>query len=107
MEIHRLDPQTVALTGLDPFACALLRQIVPSAAPGESSAARARLFSSPAAGAEPEFDEEWHEYVEPDLREYFQTNLSLVETDLAQLPPEGSEEIASLRIPVDHLDSWI
>ena len=107
MEIQRIDPQTVGLTGLDPFACALLRQIVPSAAPGEDPAARARLYSSPTGGAEPEFDEEWQEYIEPGLREQFQTNLSLVETDLAALPAQGSEDAAVLRIPVDHLDSWI
>jgi hypothetical protein len=107
MEIRRLDPQTVALAGLDPFACALLRQIIPSAAPGDNAAARARLFSSPTGGAEPEFDEDWRAWVEPDLHEHFQSSLSLVESDLAELPAEATEEPAELQIPVEHLDSWI
>src|SRR3954468_7136636 len=107
MEIRRPDPQTIALTGLDPFACALLRQIIPSAAPGDNAAARARLFSSPTRGAEPEFEEEWRNFVEPDLREHFQSTLSLVESDLAALPSEIGAEPAELRIPLDHLDSWI
>jgi hypothetical protein len=107
MQLARIDPQTVALTRLDPFVCGLLRQIVPSASPGDHPAARARIYSSPTGGAEPEFEADWQEYVEPDLREHFETSRSLVERDLAtlELPPE--EEFASLHIPVAHLDSWI
>jgi hypothetical protein len=107
MQLARIDPQTVALTGLDPFICGLLQQIVPSASPGDHPAARARIYSSPTAGAEPEFDADWQEYVEPDLREHFEASRSLVERDLANLATADGEELASLHIPVAHLDSWI
>jgi hypothetical protein len=107
MQLARIDPQTVALTKLDPFVCGLLRQIVPSASPGDHPAARARIYSAPTAGGEPEFEADWQEYVEPDLREHFEASRSLVERDLAKLQlPEG-EAFGSLRIPVVHLDSWI
>jgi hypothetical protein len=107
MQLARIDPQTVALRGLDPFDCELLRQIVPSASPGDHPAARARLYSAPTAGADPKFDEEWQEYVEPDLREQFEASRSLVERDLARLAAGPDEEMAALDIPVAHLDSWI
>lgn len=107
MQLARIDPQTVALTAIDPFICGLLQQIVPSSSPGDHPAARARIYSSPTGGAEPDFDEEWEEYVEPDLRAQFEASRSLVERDLATLAPAPGEELASLHIPVAHLDSWI
>ncbi|HEV7405593.1 MAG TPA: DUF2017 family protein [Chthoniobacteraceae bacterium] len=108
MQLARIDPLTIALTQLDPFVCDLLRQIVPSASPGDHPAAHARLYSSPSAGAEPELDADWREFVEPDLREHFEASRSLVERDLATLQPAGpGEEDSSLHIPVAHLDSWI
>jgi hypothetical protein len=107
MQLARTDSQTVALRGLDPFDCELLRQIVPSASPGDHPAARARLYSSPTAGADPAFDEDWQEYVEPDLRAHFEAGRSLVERDLTGLAAAPDEESAALDIPVAHLDSWI
>ncbi len=108
MQIARIDPQTVALTELEPFVCDLLQKIVPSASPGDHPAARARLYSSPSGGADPELDADWQEFVEPDLREHFEASRSLVERDLATLQPPASDPGgASLHIPVAHLDSWI
>lgn len=107
MQLARIDPQTVALTKIDPFFCGLLQQIVPNASPGDHPAARARIYSSPSAGEEPEFEEDWKEYVEPDLHEHFAASRSLVERDLARLETAPDGEAASLQIPIAHLDSWI
>jgi hypothetical protein len=107
MQLARIDPQTVALTQLDPFICDLLQKIVPSASPGDHPAAHARIYSSPSAGAEPDLDADWQEFVEPDLREHFEASRSLVERDLATLEPARGGGEASLNIPVAHLDSWI
>lgn len=108
MQIARTDPQTVALTQLDPFVCDLLQKIVPSASPGDHPAARARIYSSPVGDeSEPEFEADWREYVEPDLQEHFEASRSLVERDLATLQPPKGKGGAALNIPVAHLDSWI
>jgi hypothetical protein len=107
MRIRRLDPETVELSRIDPFVAEMLRRIGPSTDPGGSTAAEERLFSSPSGGGQPEFDEEWKSYVEPDLRELFRTAVERVEGDLAPLMSETVGFPASLRIPVAHLNDWI
>ena len=97
MEIRRQDAQTVAISGLNLFLCELLHQI----------GVRERLYSSPSGGAEPEFDSEWAEYVEPGLRQLFQSSLQVVEEDLSDFPPAEPGTLHTLRIPVKHLDAWL
>ena len=107
MLITRLDRNTVALSQLDRLCCELLQQIVSSAEPGDSEAARARLFSTPTGGREPEADRDWHEYVEPDLARLFQGALEIVQADLANFPPESRRQSPTLRIPVKNLEAWV
>lgn len=107
MEIQRIDEQTVAIEDLDIFLCELLHQIPDSADPSDSENARRRLFSSPTHGAEPGFDEEWTEYVEPELSQLFQSALDVVREDLADFPPGEPDRQHRLTIPVRHLESWI
>lgn len=96
------------LAGLDPFLADLLHQISSAADPEGSTEAQARLYSTPTAGAEPEFDEEWAEFVLPDLQEYFASSLEIVQGDLAGLPPmDAVEGEYQLQIPTAHLESWI
>ena len=107
MLIERLDEQTVALRDLDLLCCELLHQIAISAEPGDSEAARARLFSSPSGGREPELDAAWKEYVEPGLAQLFRSALDVVRGDLQDFPAADPAEDYSLLIPVKHLESWI
>lgn len=108
VEISRLDKQTVCVAGLDPFLSDLLQKIADAADPSGNTAAEARLYTTPTNGAEPEFDEEWTELIQPDLREYFATSVEIVQGDLlgfssAEENPESDE----LQIPVAHLEAWI
>ncbi len=108
VEISRLDEATVEVWGLNPFLADLLKQIVSAADPSGCDAAEARLYSTPTAGAEPEFDVEWEELIQPDLEEYFASSLDIVQTDLVKMPShESALSDYRLRIPMDHLESWI
>ena len=107
MLISRLDQDTVAITKLDRTCCELLTQIVSSADPGDSDAARARIFSTPTHGREPGADRDWHEYVEPDLARLFQGALEIVQADLAEFPPDNRRREHTLHLPVKNLEAWI
>ena len=106
VEIQRVDEQTVAVSGLSLLLCELLQQI-PVAAADDSDEAQARLFSTPTHGADPECDEEWKSYVEPGLRELFESALDVVQADLENFPPDEPAETHTLHLPVKNLESWI
>ena len=107
MTISRLDEQTLTLSELDLLAVELLHQIGISAEPEGSPAAAERLFPSPSAGRDSSLDRDWKNYVEPGLRELFQSSLEIIETDLADFPGQSSEDTYSLDLPVKHLEAWI
>jgi len=107
MRIRRCDAQTVELGDLDSICCELLRQVVASAQVDDSAAARERIYSSPTDGREPEFDQDWKNYVEPDLRDMFRSSQEIVQTSLENFPPDKTAESYSLRIPMKHLEAWI
>ncbi|RYD71775.1 MAG: DUF2017 family protein, partial [Verrucomicrobiaceae bacterium] len=107
MDIQRIDDQTVAIEDLDLFLCELLQQIPVSADPSDNESACSRLYSSPTQGAEPEFDEEWKEYVEPEMREHFESALDVVRGDMMDFPSTEADGHQALLVPVAHLESWI
>lgn len=108
MEITRIDGQTLRISQLDPLLRELLERIVASADPAGSEAAEARLFSKPTRDeAETDFVEDWREYVEPELRQIFQTSLQVIADDLRALEAGDTEGESVLEIPVSHLESWI
>jgi hypothetical protein len=107
VDIQRIDEQTIAIEDLDLFLCELLQQIPVSADPSGSESACSRLYSSPTHGAEPEFDEEWKEYVEPEMHQQFESALDVVREDMSDLPSGEGDAHHTLFVPVDHLESWI
>src|SRR5438046_3206388 len=81
----------------------LPRQIPESADPQGSEQARARLFSKP--GDDAKVNKDWVAYVEPGLRQLFQSALETVKDDLKKIAPDdvaGGTEFV-LRIPIEHL----
>lgn len=106
MTIQRLDPETVELSPLNTVVTELLQRIVPSAA-NDDPAVAARLFPDPSGGADRALDEDWKSYVEPDLRQLFQSALETVAEDIACLDMHGPKRLRSLRLPLSHLDPWI
>ena len=105
MEICRRN-DGLEISELDPFLAELLRQIPESTNTEEAPAAKARLFSVPA--AEDKFCEEWKLYVQPELQRLFKSATQTVAADLKQLC--GNEKTfanCTLRIPKEHADAWL
>ena len=89
---------------IDPLIADLLR-ILPASASVEDDAARSRIFSAPTAGEDKEADDDWHEYVEPELRELFQSHTDTVAADLSAMKSDA--DTCSLSIPAGHGRAWI
>ena len=108
MKIERLNDKIVAIGPLDLLGCDLLHQIRVSAEPGDSVAAKERLFPPPIRDKRSELRQEWKEYVEPELAQLFASHLDIIEKDLKNFPRgEPDEGSHTLHIPVKHLDAWI
>jgi hypothetical protein len=108
VKIQRCDDHTISIGPLDLLCCELLNQIRVSAIPDDTEAVRERLFPSPTHGEDEEFDEEWREYVDPELRHLFESSLETIQSDLEDFPPKTpAEEGHTLKIPVDHLEAWV
>ncbi len=93
-----------AFEEIDSFIADLLRAI-PDCATVEDEAARQRIFTPLTAGQDPAADEDWREYVEPDLRELFKSHTDIVGADLATMQRHG--KVHSLRIPLANARAWI
>jgi hypothetical protein len=97
------------LSHLDLFFVELLRQIPVSAEPGDSDAARTRLYP-PAArgpGAAPA-NEEWRTYVHPELKRLFTTATDVVREDLEAFEQGGeTNDDWAFEIPAPHFDQWL
>jgi hypothetical protein len=104
--IHRLDSHFLVITGISAFLGELLLGLT-GCVETEHPAVEKRMLSSPTAGEDPEWDAEWREYVDPDLRHIFQTSREVVDGDLAGFPGDLCCEPFTLKVPLEHLDAWI
>jgi hypothetical protein len=78
-----------------------------SAEPADNVEAHERLFPSPTGGRDRTLDRDWESYVEPGLRELFQSSLQIIEEDLAEFPPDEPADLYTLTLPIRHLEAWI
>ncbi len=100
MQIERTEEGSFIISALEPPLIGLFMAIPEAADPGENSAANRRLYPEPS--ADQEIREEWREYVEPGLREWFESATSTVKGDLQQL-----EATETLTIDLEHVDAWL
>ena len=108
MQITRPDEKTVLLSRLDALLSELLRRVPQSADPGDSAAARERLFSAPTHdGQEEELLSDWRDYIEPELAKLFLSSLEVIERDLKKLRIDKATGEATLSLAASHLDAWI
>ena len=107
MHIQRADRNHMELGEMDFLCSQFILQIVPSASATDDPAAQRRLYSSPSGGREAEFDEDWKNYVKPDLQNIFRSAQEIVEGDLKRFDPDEADESSTLRIPVKNLEAWI
>ena len=116
----------VVFEEIEPFFLDLLRRLPASADPADDAAARGRLFGSPLPPSEDgdEFNEDWRQFIEPELRSLFRTARETVQEDLGSLPPppavtpgEAAPDALDpaafaptahkLEIPTRHLEAWL
>ena len=107
MHIQRADRNHMELGEMDFLCSQFILQIVPSASATDDPAVQHRLYSSPSGGREAEFDEDWKNYVKPDLQNIFRSAQEIVEGDLKRFDPDESDESSTVRIPVKNLEAWI
>lgn len=108
MKITRLNERTIAIGPLDLFCTELLHQIRLSANPEGYRAAEERFFPSPTGGRDEEFDEDWAEYIQPELAELFASSIQVIEKDLAGFPPSlPADDHHTLELPISHLETWV
>jgi len=97
------------LAQLDLFFVELLRQVPVSADPGDSDAARDRIY--PVASNDPhaaEANEEWRTYVHPELKQLFTTASETVREDLRTFEElDDSTDSWAFEIPTAHFDQWL
>jgi hypothetical protein len=100
LQIARTEEGSFIVSELDPPLIGLFMAIPEAADPGENVAANERLYPKPS--ADHGMREEWREYVEPGLREWFESASATVKRDLEQLG--ASEELTILP---EHVDAWL
>ena len=100
MQIARTEEGSFIVSDLEPPLIGFFMAIPEAANPGENAAANERLYPKPS--ADREIREEWQEYVEPGLREWFESATSTVKGDLRQL-----ETTETLTIDPEHVDAWL
>ncbi len=105
VEVSRTE-EGLRLSRLDLFFVELLRQVPVSADPGDSDAARERLY--PPGSSDPEANEDWREYIHPELKEFFTTSSQVVRDDLENFEQlDETNENWAFDIPAPHFDQWL
>ena len=112
---------------MEPFFVELLRQLPADADPADDPAARDRLFSDPIGPAEDGdgFEDDWRNYVQPEIRDLFRSAREMVAEDLGALPAAAGAELRrekeiiqfdpaafapgrfEFRIPDRHSEAWL
>ena len=108
VEVSRTDTG-LRLGRLDLFFVELLRQIPVSADPGDSDAARDRIYprvlDDPDAGPA---NDDWRAYVHPDLKDLFSAASDVVRDDLEVFEQlDEKQKTWAFEIPEPHFDQWL
>lgn len=90
---------------LDLFLSELLRKLPSAANPEDSKEAAERLFPKPSDSEET--NQEWTEYVHPELRHLFESANATVAADIDGMYEVVGKERFGLRIPSAHLEAWL
>jgi hypothetical protein len=104
MKFQKSD-NALVLSEFGEFLAVLLNRITFCADPNLSPKAAERLFSKP--GTDPKLNQDWKEFVEPELRHLFQSANEVVNSDLAAIEQTGKIPEFTLRIPLAHTESWL
>lgn len=78
---------------------------IPSCPELQTSATDSRLFPSPSLDRNEILNNDWKDFVRPDLEKHFLSAQTIVKNDLASLKQENGSW--SFSIPIEHFDHWI
>ena len=113
MELAIHNDGTWSLGKLHALERLLLERVIDAANPKDCSTAQERLFPHilghpPVTDEEEKQDEEWKEYVQPDLQQHFNSALDVVAADLKTITKKRSKhgDLFSLTVPKKHADQW-
>lgn len=83
----QIDAQTYILSHLEGLTLDIVRDLPDEADPEGNEKAHGRLYQDPTGGitADPEINQEWKEYIQPDLEHLFLTAVQTVRRDLESL----------------------
>ena len=112
---------------IEPFSVEMLRQLPADSDPGDNEAARERLYSHPMGPAEDgnEFNEDWQNFVQPEIRDLFRSAREMVVEDLVALsnakatplrrehgmilfdPADFVPGEGAMTVPMRHFEAWM
>jgi hypothetical protein len=102
--IQRVGEELV-LSEFGEFLAGLLNRITFCSDPSDSPKAEQRLYPDPS--NDQHLNEDWRDYVQPDLKHLFETANEVVNGDLALIEQPKKTPEFILRIPLPHAESWL
>lgn len=93
------------LCEIDRGLMALLREAPDAADPRGDSRALDRLYPRPTDDVEEEMNDDWNEYVQPDLQHLFESANQTMRRDLDAAVAE--EDGFTVEMPPEHFDAWL
>lgn len=104
MQISQQENGDFILSEVESPMLEMLHSIPDSALPQDDPVAERRLYQSPSEATE--LNDEWREYVHPELKEWFTSATDQVRSDLETLPL-SSDEPLTITIPAGHVELWL
>ena len=105
LKVRAVDKKHIRLSGIEPTLAFCLQQVPVILDQRDEPAAHERLFPDPTLG-ETKTNEDWREFVAPDLHHLFRSAGETFARDLTGLESE-SETSLQITFPSEHLNAWI
>lgn len=93
------------LSEIDRGIMSILREAPDTADPRGDSRALDRLYPRPTNDVEEEMNDDWNEYVQPDLQHLFESANQTMRRDLDAAVTE--EDGSAVEVPPEHFDAWL
>lgn len=108
MKMELIKDGRVRFAELNPATALLLRALPFEAEPGDDKKARERLYPAPSRDTDdPEFLDDWKEWVTPELERLFQSAVETVANDLREGLKENESDGMEVTFPATHVDAWL
>jgi hypothetical protein len=106
MLIRKWKKKAIEFSRIERIEAELLRQVPACCQLDQGSNAESRIFPRPADATEPNFLQDWNEYVRPELQHLFLSAKETVEADLGQLKMKLGH-LGRFLVPMEHGEPWL